>query len=50
MAYEFQRDEWRASLRGQRLLADCYRHHFVPTPNGGGVCAGCGMTLRGEEL
>lgn len=48
MAYEFQRDEWRASLRGTVL--DCYQHHYIPDGHGGGVCAGCGMTLRGEEL
>ncbi len=48
MAYEFQRDEWRASLRGTVL--DCRNHDYRPTANGGGICAGCGDKADRDEL
>lgn len=51
MAFAYEREEWRAALRGV-AAASCPpgHHHMTANRHGGGTCIHCGDTIGGDEL
>ena len=48
----WERDEWRAALRGRQAPAPVCRngHRMVANRVGGGTCSVCGLTVDAEEI
>lgn len=48
----WERDEWRAALRGPQPPAPPCRngHRMAPNRVGGGSCTVCGLTVDREEI